>query len=311
MGRNAWGCSVGLGFGTQSWQRPQVLGESPGPCWLLRILFSGQCEALEGSEQDSDWTWLTFKENSLGPRPSVLIVAGQAWKQRHQESHSVRCWQQQRWRERDKFNRHFCSQNGRTCWWISVGRKRTREPPSLPSSLGGWVRLEPWSAGAWEAVQMAVTLEARERTDFVQHSGNMPEMSKTQSSSASRLKPNPASDPAILDLSCLLRSSSLTLWSLYKKCQPRIAHVLAWWHRSHRDVKWKLWSSTVSGWQCVSMGVDGNERWWGAWWDRGHGGGKKVWKRRKEGYGESGAARAKAATPHGWDQWAETKELWY
>lgn len=40
--------------------------------------------------------------------------------------------------------------------------------------------------------------------------------------------------------------------------------------------------------------------------------GQRTWG-RKEGVEapESGAARAKAATPRGWDQWAETKELWY
>ena len=109
-------------------------------------------------------------------------------------------------------------------------------------------------------MQRAVTLETRENRPRATLETCLRRPEPKALASASRLKPSPASDPAILDLPCLLRSSSLTLRSLYKKCQPCIVCVLAWRHRSHTGVKWKLWSSAVSGWQCVSTGADGNER---------------------------------------------------
>lgn len=174
----------------------------------------------------------------------------------------MRCWQQQqRWRERDKFNRHFCSQNGRTCWW-----RGGREQESLHPYHPAWVAGCGWGHEMKEMQEHRRGAEGsdlgdqREQTscDTLETCLRCPEPKAL--ASASRLKPSLASDPAILDLPCLLRSSSLTLRSLYKRCQPCIVCVLAWRHRSHTGVKWKLWSSTVSGWQCVSAGADGNER---------------------------------------------------
>lgn len=236
------------------------------------------CEAPEGPEQDTDWTWITLKEKSLDPLPSGLILGGQAWKQRHQESHSRGWQQQQRWRERDKFNRHFCSRDGRTCWWTSVGKKRTGEPPPSPSSLGGWVRMGPRSegdAGTWEGVQMAVTLETRKRRDLMWHSGNMPEMSRTQKScSCFRTQAQPCLWPCYFGSPLSAQILFLDSAESVQEVSVCIVHVLAWRRRSHRAEKWKLWSFTVWAAVCVH----------GSRWERkvmGRVMGQKTWGREE------------------------------
>ena len=262
------------------------------------------CEAPEGSEQDTDWTWFTLKENSLGPLPSGLILGGHAWKQRHQESH-LRCWQQQqRWRERDKFNRHVFSQDGRTCWWTSVGKKRTGEPHRPAWVAGcGWGHevkemQEPGEGCRW---QWPWGPEREETScDTQETCPRCPEPRAL--APASGLKPSPVSDPAILDPPCLLRSSSWTLRSLYKKCQRAL--FMCW--PGDAEVT-GLRNGSCGPLLCLGGSVCPREQ-MGTKGDGARvgtadlGGGDKVWKCQKEGYGEGGAARAKAATPHGWDK---------
>ena len=69
------------------------------------------------------------------------------------------------------------------------------------------------------------------------------------------------------ELLLLLQDSPLSAQILFldsaesvQEVSACIVHVLAWRRRSHRAEKWKLWSFTVSGRQCVSTGADGNER---------------------------------------------------
>lgn len=65
-------------------------GGSAASCLLRMGLVSGQWEGSKGSEQDSDWVRLPFKENHWVR--SLRIVGGWAWKRGDQETVVTVIW---------------------------------------------------------------------------------------------------------------------------------------------------------------------------------------------------------------------------